>query len=49
MDNDYCEDCRANGDDYYTNEDGETVCACYLCCFADEMDDYEGDCVDDPD
>lgn len=34
MDNDYCEDCRANGDDYYTNEDGErsalAICAILL-------------------
>lgn len=26
-----CDECKANGDDYYVGEDGEWVCACTEC------------------
>lgn len=28
---DYCEECRVLGDDYYIDEDGDLVMACYDC------------------
>lgn len=31
--NEYCEDCRAEDSDYYTDESGEMVCACDSCYF----------------
>ena len=30
---DYCEECRALGDDYFVDTTGELVCACIDCPF----------------
>ena len=37
--NDPCEDCVANGDDYYVGEDGEMYSACVTCPFLDWRED----------
>lgn len=43
MDYEYdpCEDCKANGDDWYVDEDGEMRCACDECYVADIWEDEE--------
>ena len=38
--NDYCEDCIAYGDDYFTNDDGDVECRCPQCPFNDDDDDF---------
>jgi len=30
----YCYECQGYGDDYYVDEDGELVCACFDCPFS---------------
>lgn len=32
-DNDRCYECSGYGDDYYIDDDGELVCACWDCPF----------------
>lgn len=36
---DPCDDCTADGDDYYTDENGEMQCSCYDCPFYNRLDD----------
>ena len=39
---DYCVDCVAYGDDYYTDEEGNLVCRCSQCSFNDDEEDCDG-------
>lgn len=41
-DEDFCEECKANGDDYYINVDGELECYC-LDCYRMKMEDEWND------
>lgn len=34
---DWCYECRGNGDDYYFDDDGELVCFCDECSFNEEV------------
>lgn len=36
-----CEECRNNGDDYYTDAQGDMVCACNDCIMRDTEDDWD--------
>lgn len=36
---DPCDDCTADGDDYYTDENGEMQCACPQCPFFNWKED----------
>ena len=38
-DDEYCNECKGYGDDYYTNEDGEQEQFCPLCPFRREESD----------
>ncbi len=41
LDDDYCYECTGYGDDYYTDENGELICACDTCPYNDLNN---GDC-----
>ena len=38
-DTDYCYECQGYGDDYYSDENGDLVCACDDCPFNGMEDD----------
>lgn len=39
-DEEYCEECRIYGDDYYFDDDGNLTCACDTCwVYQDEEDE----------
>lgn len=40
-DDDYCWECSGYGDDYYTDENGELVCACSTCWRRYSDDDWD--------
>lgn len=37
---DPCDDCTADGDDYYTDENGEMQSSCYDCPFYNKNEEY---------
>jgi len=34
-----CDECKANGDDYYLDENGEMICACADCAYGMNAED----------
>lgn len=46
-DDDVCYECSANGDDYFTNDDGDMECSCHTCIYNESSRYYDDDYDDD--